>query len=273
MSIASIRSEGDLEVVVLHETHSALASIVNLELYQIGGEPPDETALFHNTVCFNLFLILTVELFAEGARSAFINSKYQNLSLVGGVKWLIARHPSEAKASGLADASSALESWLAREAPLSFWCGELGVQVEFPMVNEQLISFGANTAKHHLLRLSTLLSKLEGLCKHHGYTFTPQELVAVLDSMVEEVRSRLTYHATYLLELLGNYFLGLNRLISRRHNVWKTSGVNEIAVPTGVTSDVFRNLYGAVLVFKHYDENRILTATPQTTKYLKMRYQ
>ena len=46
-----------------------------------------------------------------------------------------------------------------------------------------------------------------------------------------------------------------------------------MVMPEGVTSDVFRNLYGDVLVFKRYDEqDRIRAFVPVTNPVLKLRY-
>ena len=90
--------------------------------------------------------------------------------------------------------------------------------------------------------------------------------------MIDEVRSRLEYHSSYLIELLGQVFLALNRLIVTRFNRNPTNQVNDMTIPAGVTSDFFKNLYGDVMVFQRYDEERILSHTPVTTRYLKMRY-
>jgi hypothetical protein len=100
--------------------------------------------------------------------------------------------------------------------------------------NDQLISFGANTAKHHLLRLAGLLGKLETLCAQGGYNFSSQELSAVLMSMIEEVRSRLLYHSSYLIELLGNVFLALNAIVKNRFAANPTNRVSEMTMPLGI---------------------------------------
>lgn len=70
-SVAAIQSEGDLEVVLLHETHSLLAEIIGPELYSV-GVPPEESVQFHTRPSFTLFLILVIEFFAEGSQSAMI---------------------------------------------------------------------------------------------------------------------------------------------------------------------------------------------------------
>lgn len=271
-SVAAIQSEGDLEVVLLHETHSVLAEVIGPELYSVGGTPPEQSVLFHTRSSFNLFLILVIEFFAEGPRSAHINQKFQNWSLLKGLRWLCDKYPDETNAAGLQKAVSQLEIWVNKEVHFQFWCPDVNADVMFSLQNEQLISFGANTAKHHLIRLSGLLEKLQSLCNGAGYTFTPQQLPAVLTCMTEEVRSRLQYHASYLLELLGEVFFALNALIRTRFDQNPTNRVNEMTVPTGVTSDAFRDLYGSAMVFKRYDDARIRLHTPVTTRYLKMRY-
>ena len=90
--------------------------------------------------------------------------------------------------------------------------------------------------------------------------------------MIEEVRSRLQYHSSYLLELIGNVFFAVNTLIKSRFAQNPTNRVNDMTMPAGVTSDVFRDLYGAVMVFKRYDDSRIRDYSPVTNCYLKMQY-
>ena len=271
-TVAAIQSEGDLEIVLLHEAHSVLAEIIGPELYSVGGTAPEQSVLFHSRSSFNHFLILVIELFAEGPRSAFINQKFQNWSLLKGLHWLCDQYPNEATVSGLQPAVQQLEIWLEKEVDFQFWCPDVSTDLIFPLKNEQLISFGANTAKHHLVRLSGLLEKLDSLCAKAGYEFVPQQLPAVLTSMTEEVRSRLQYHASYLLELIGEVFYALNSLIKARFSSNPTNRVNDMSIPDNVSSDVFRDLYGSVMVFKRYEDSRIRLHTPVTTRYLKMRY-
>lgn len=271
-SVAAIQSDADLEVVLLHEAHGVLAEIIGPELYSVGGTAPEQSVLFHTRSSFNLFLILVIEFFAEGPRSALIDQKFQNWSLLKGLRWLCDRYADEGRASGLEEAIAALETWIAKEVPIEFWCPDVDATVKFPLKNEQLISFGANTAKHHLFRLADLLGKLESLCRQAGYSFIAQQYPAVLTSMIEEVRSRLQYHSSYLIELLGHVFLALNRLIVARFNKNPTNRVTDMTIPSGVTSDVFKDLYGSIMVFKRYEESRILNHTPVTTRYLRMRY-
>ena len=247
-------------------------TIIGPELYSVGGVAPEQSVLFHTESSFNYFLILVIEFFAEGARNSLINDKFENWSLLKGLRWLCCRYPDEAKQSNLDQAISNIEDWIKRKVPFEFWCPEVNDTIRFQITNNQLISFGANTAKHHLFRLTELLGKLDNLCISAGYNFVEQQYPAILSSMIEEVKSRLQYHSSYLIELLGQTFLSLNRLIVARFDQNPTNRVMDMNIPAGVTSDVFRNLYGAVMVFKRYDEARILNHTPITTRYLKMRY-
>jgi len=271
-NIPIIRSEGDLEIVLLHETHGLLADIINPDLYFVGGTSPDQSVLFHTHSSFDLFLILLIEFIAEGQKSAYIDKKYRNLSLLTGLLWLCDKHKNEGEESGLNIAILKFNSWIKREAAIKFWCPEVDTEIEFMLSNEQLISFGANTTKHHFLRLSTLFGKLESKCNKAGYVFSPQQLSAVLPSMIDEVNNRLQYHSSYIIELLGNVFISLNALIIRRFENNPTNRVLEMEFPEGVTSDTFKDMYGSVLVFKRYERSRISNYTPITTHYLKLRY-
>ena len=86
---SSIQSEGDLEVVVLFESHELLATIIGPSLYAL---PPGGTAQPHDSCAFDLFLIRVVEVFTEGGSSASIDNKFQNWSLLGGLEWIAARY-------------------------------------------------------------------------------------------------------------------------------------------------------------------------------------
>jgi len=213
-----------------------------------------------------------VELIAEGSRSSFIGDKYQNWSLLRGLRWLCGSHDAETKECNLQTTLHNLEAWINASADVTFWCGDLQEQLKFPLLNRDLISFGANTTKHHLIRLSSMLEKLHKILSAAGYSFTAQDIVAILSSMTEEVRHRLRYHATYLLELLGNLFESLNALIDRRFRKNPTNRVDEMIMPAGVTSDVFRDLYGSVLAFKRYSPERIRDFTPTAMPLLRKPY-
>ena len=188
---AAIQSAGDLEVVLLHETHSVLAEIIGPNLYTIYGTAPEQDVTFKSEQHFNLFLILLVELTAEGPRSAFIGDKYQNWSLLRGLHWFCGTHDDETKACHLQEHLHNLETWINSSAEVTFWCPDVEVQLKFPLLNYDLISFGANTTKHHLIRLSAMLEKLHRVLSTAGYSFTAQETVGVLSSMTDEVRNRL----------------------------------------------------------------------------------
>ncbi len=273
MGIASVRSDGDLEIVILHEAHEALADLIGPDLYEVRGAPPAQEVWCRTESHFNLFIILVAEFLAEGHSSAFIDDRNQSWSLLKGLRWLCEKYPSESSSAGLDTAVSAFEFWIDRAVPTRFWCPEVNTHVEFNLSNRNLIWFGANAAKHNLLRLSQLLGKLDDHSRRAGQTFSPQELSAVLNALVTEVRSRLAYHATYIVELLGNIFFALNEMVRQRFAANPTNRTNDMVMPEGVTSDVFRDLYGSVLVFKRYTNERIRKHTPTTNPMFQLRYQ
>ena len=98
-----------------------------------------------------------------------------------------------------------------------------------------------------------------------------QHTVHVLNATIEEIRNRFTYHSTFIIEMLGTLFISINRLILGRFAENPTNRVDDMVMPEGVTSDVIRNLYGDVLVFKRYDEqDRIRAFVPVTNPVLKL---
>ncbi len=269
---AYIKSKGDLEVITLYEAHSALATIISPDLYDVLGKSPNQQITFKNEVSFDLFLILVSELFLQGRKSIRIKDKSLKLSLFESIGFLIESHLDETKNCGIDKAYKELDMWIKNEIDFEFWCGELQKQIRFSISNEQLLWFGANTVKHNLLRLSDLIMKLQEHCIKGGHNFSSQEVVATLKEFVSEIRNRLMYHSTYLVEMLGKLFESVNNLIIVRYKQNPTNDCRKMIMPLGLTSDFFCSLYGSVLVFHNYKLERIRRYTPHTTEYLKMRY-
>jgi len=271
--MVSIQSSGDLEVVVLNEAHSALASIIGPDLYKIGGEAPEQTAIFHDDPAFDLFLIFAGEFFSEGVRSANISGKYQNYSLFSALMSLAEKHQGEMQARYLHSVLEKTDAWMTREVEFEFWCPEVQTQIKLLLSRKQVLHFGNVAVKHNLLRLSDLLTKLAKWCQDADYQFSSQQLIPVFNSMNEEVRNRLRYHATYMLELLGEVFMAVNRIIVSRFDANPTNRADQTHFPSDLTDDVFRDLYSSMLVFRRYDEDkRIRAYTPACSQYLKLKY-
>ena len=155
---AVIQSEGDLEIVLLHESHGALASIVGKDLYTVSGDAPNQEIWFQDERRFDLFLVLLVELFADGRDVVTINGRRQNLGLLDGLSWLDQKYPAESEDCGLNAALTELRHWLDTETHVEVWCPDIEMQINFPITRRHLIWFGANHVKHSLLRLSGLAS-------------------------------------------------------------------------------------------------------------------
>ncbi|MXY40091.1 MAG: hypothetical protein F4Y62_09850 [Rhodospirillaceae bacterium] len=270
---AIIQSEGDLEIVLLYESHGALASIIGKGSYTISGDAPNQEIWFPDERRFGLFLILLVELFAEGRDVVTINGSRKNLGLLDGLGWLDQKHRAESEGCGLNAALTELRNWLDTETQFEVWCPDIDLQVSFPITRRDLIWFGANHEKHSLLRLSGVLSKLARKLEVAGIVVPHQHTVHVLNTAIEEIRNRLLYHSTYIIEMLGALFISINRIMLERFAANPTNRVDDMVMPEGVTSDVFRNLYGEALVFKRYDEqDRIRALVPVTNPVFKLRY-
>ena len=270
---AVIQSEGDLEIVLLHEAHGALASIIGKDLYTVSGDAPNQEIRFQDERRFDLFLVLLVDLFAEGRDVVTINGGRRNLGLLDGLGWLDQKLPVESADCGLNAALRELTNWLDAETHFEVWCPDIETQINFPITRRDLIWFAGNHVKHSLLRLSGVLSKLARKLEAADIEVPHQHTVHVLDATIEEIRGRLTYHSTFIIEMLGALFMSINRIIVERFKRNPTNRVEDMVMPEGVTSDVFRNLYGDVLVFKRYDEgDRIRVFIPVTNPILKLRY-
>lgn len=260
-----VLSAGDLEVVYLYETHDLLARIIGPEYFRLVGDE----VLFHTSGRFDDFFVHVEELLSEsGQRSSFSEAPTEQ-SLVGVGDWFVARAKSERAAPALGRASTALRTWLADAPSFRFFAAEIGRHLEFPLSRRGMIYYSANLSKHRLLRLGTLLTRLHALLESHGETLSDHELMAVRDSFQAELRLRLSFLGTQLVELLGRYFQALNQLIVERRESAGTNDARLMPMPPGLSSDVFRELYSSTLVFKSYDHSRIFDFTPTTPPHRK----
>ena len=82
MAATVIKSSGDLEIILLHEAHDTLASIIGPHLYTVLGDAPRQEIRFANVQCFDLFLIRLIEIFAEGHNVVTIDGRPMNLGLL-----------------------------------------------------------------------------------------------------------------------------------------------------------------------------------------------
>lgn len=117
-----------------------------------------------------------------------------------------------------------------------------------------------------------MLNKLTRILERNGFSIKEQEVVSVVEPFSAELESRLIYHSSYLTEMLYDYFMAINTLIITRGDIMNTNHVSKMLHPEGVSSDVYKNMYGSVIVFNRYDKSLFSQFRPITTKYLKMRY-
>jgi hypothetical protein len=269
--IYTFNSEGDLEIAVLSENLEAFYGIINPDLYTNLGQPPNQNVLFHNPSCFDLFLIRVQEVFAEGSMAVNIDGKGRNFSLLGGAIWFCERHPEESKQAGLTSAAYKLQNWLKEVKPFDFWTGQH--QLQFQLTRQDLISDGANLCKHNLLRLSQVLQKIGQRCKDAGIEVSnTSDIVSIVEPFVEELRNRLIYHASYLIEMLFDYFAAINQIVIRRKREWGTNDPRVLKYPKGVTSWSLKDLYSGTLALRSFEEDKFRAYRPTTTCSLKRRY-
>jgi hypothetical protein len=266
-----IVSAGDLEVILLYENHSLLADIISSNYYGLVGSPPSEVR-FHSSSALGDFLVHVDELFAEGRSNVEIDGQNSNQSLFGAALWFCESYRAEAEVARLYSACEQLREWISAEPVFSFWCGALDSEINFALSRRAMINFAANLHKHGLLRLGHLMERLRDRCAESGLQVLGLDIVAVRDPFIEELESRLLYLSSWLVELLGAYFLGINSVVTARYNLDRPNDVGRMRMPHGVTSDAIRDLYGSTLVFKNYHPERISGHTPTVRDLMKVRY-
>jgi len=272
MSLFNITSLGDLEVATLVEHQEAFPDILHPDLYEVLGKPPEQSILFHNEMCFDLFLIRVAELFAESASNVDIDGTKMNLSLFGAAKWFRDQHPEEAEEAQLTESIARLEKWMELEVDFEFWCSEVETQFKITMSRARMIAFAGNLTKHNMLRINKLLGTLKKHLQRNGYELEGNDILSILEPFELEYRSRLLYHSSFLAEMLYDYFWAFNTIVWGRY--WVNGSTNDhskMMFPAN-TSDPYKDMYGSTLVFRRYTHDIFGDRRPVTTRYLKTLY-
>lgn len=263
-----IGSEGDLEVTFLYETHDLLASLVGPEYYRCSSDQ----VMFHSASRFNDFYVHVDELCARGREKVPLSTGPVQMSLLDAGTWFSQHHSAEAKGAGFETAEKALQDWLDASPLFRFWGAEIGQHVEFQLSRRGMIHYAANLHKHRMLRLGSIFVGLSKLVASSGSPLSEHQVVAIRDSFVAELQNRLEYLSTRLVQLLGDYFLALNKIVGQRRVQAGTNDASRMTMPAGITSSVFRDLYSSTLVFHSYSDERILQFTPTAPLTMKAHY-
>lgn len=272
MDVSFIKTAGDLEAVILHENVQAFASIINKDLYIVGGDAPDQNILFHNSSCFDLFCIHVFELLAE--RSINLSDGENKKSLFTGAKWLADKYQERFDVSMLLDSIKVLENWLNKKPKFSFWCGDIDKQIEFNLSRRKALRYAHLISKHNLLSVNEVISALYKKCVEYDIPIKESDVLHLLDPFVEELKdNRIIYHSSYLVEMLHDYFTALNELARQLYLRSPTNILDNFIYPKDITSDTFKNLYYSALSFSNgYNKDYYASLKPSTISGLKKRY-
>ena len=261
-----ISSAGDLEVAVIHEAHSLMASIVSPLLYEVVGDSPSQIVRFKTREAFDLFAIRVVELASPSRDNVRVAGAPSNFSMLSGLQWL-GPHLTEPSAPALRDATQTLSDWLQTADRCHFWCGGLATHFTLSIQRAQLWNIFGNGIKHSFLRLQRIIDQLG--CADSGQPVTGTEVLHVLESFMSWLDGYCDFHSTMLLELVGRVLGTLNQVIVDR---WEANGrVNDsrLMKHPADTSEFFQGLHVQVIVFQRYDGARIWDLVPATSSSLQ----
>lgn len=265
-----ISTSGDLEVILLYESHDLLARVISPDYYEVIGKSSTQV-MFHNPTCFWDFWV-HVEEFIAKSRNISVEGVPKELSLLSALSWFCDVCPDEARQSGLDEAICTLTRWLDEEPFFDFYCSALDRQIGFPLSRRKMINFASNLGKHSLFRLSNLMKILRSLCEEAGVSLDGLDILAIREPLIGELQSRLNYLASVAVEKIGAVFFSLNAVMVNRYEENGTNDIRKMRIPEGVTSPAMYDLYGSALVFKSYDPERIRQYVPDVPEIMKVRY-
>jgi len=278
MNNLNLNNYGEFEALILYEAHCYLAEMIHVDFYEVHGTKPHQRAVFHNTLVYDLFIIKMVELISPS--SITISGERKNFSIMDGMGWLcFKQYPKLRTLNKLRTSYTVFNKWLNEEIEISFWCALLKRKLTIKVERNKIINWSANITKHTPFRLGLVLERMSKIYKKNNIHLNELEVLATKDDLYQKIRDDvLAYHESYIVEMLGNVFYGLNLYVKyrskQRKKIYLPIGLiaHNVKYPKSLKNDFYKELYSTTLAFKCYDDERILSYIPSTTKYLKMRY-
>lgn len=267
-----MKTEGDLEAVVIAETYDLLASVVGPYMYRVSGPPGEQQAMFQSREAQALFYVRVHEFLAD-ASLPVVDSAPANLSLFNAGLWLAQKYPDEAKSAGLDHAYGAAQAWFSIIHRVVFWAPSVRRHLRLEVPMQTLIAMRANMEKHRLLRLDREIRRLRAKCSASGCELSIVETVAAREEFEEHLRGMLNYHGTEVTENVARCFLAVYEFLRNRYMQNPTNKLDQVLCPAGVTDDVFRYMYASAVVgLSRWTERRIVESLPEIARCLKGPY-
>ena len=268
-----VTTAGDLEAVILAESHEALSDIVGPYMYTVSGDSGQQQAMFATSEVFALFYIRVHEFLADATNISPDGEVPSTLSLLNGGLWLADRYSSLAEQSGMTEAYQRARSWFDQQHRLVFWAPSVWRHLRLELSMKQLIAMRSNMEKHQLLRLNNEIKRLQSACAKSGCELTSRQAVAVRDEFEQHLQGMLHYHATEVAEMVAGCFLGLHGPVCELFKRNPSNDLSTYEYPQDISDDVFRYMHAStIFTLSRWTDGRIRASMPSTSPSFKKPY-
>lgn len=242
-------------------------------MYAVSGDRGEQQAVFASAEVHALFYIRVHEFVAASTKVPASLGGPKPFSLLSAGEWIATRHPERAEWAGLKEAQRRAQAWFDQTHRIVFWAGSLGrhLRLELPMTS--IVGMRSNLEKHQLLRLDREIRRLQSKCVESGCALSLAQAVAAREEFNAHIRGMLAYHATFVAESLGSYFLALYRFVHEIYLERPTNVLKQI-LPLSETSDeVFRYMYASTISgLSAWTEERIKASIPSISPSFRPEY-
>jgi hypothetical protein len=267
------------EEILFSENVSIMLNLLHKDLYSLPGDSKS-TLLFHDHNCHKLFFI-----YLHDYLSAEFNHPENNKSKISLFKLTMEfcrKYQNDKYFKKVVEEGELLDKFLKRER--IYKKTYLPPHILDIKTNlYELISFAGNEAKHSYFRLNTLKEKLRNFFKKNNIPeFDDKNYYEHLEYFMEYViGDRLNYHQTKVVELVGKYFLAINRMLNSKNCQRVRSARNE-AMRTSVPGQMLNiekpnnlteveEFYWKIKWVGGVKDERLISLIPETSPYLQLR--
>lgn len=260
------------EVVLLKATWDLIDSIVNFDVFLLGGEDPNSQIMFHRSSDQKYFNIVLTDFLSRTDKKAPI----KQTSYLGGLR-AISTAPSfdVGTPQSLQAAIDSFTKWLEREVEVDIWMPSIGEQVKLRLTRVTFLKMCGDLSKHNFLRAIGVAEELRDLLGKSGVPVSLEDALRAFEDFYARFHDDiLNYHSSTIAEFLNDIRWGIYEYLQpefRRSLVWESRDPPKYryTYPRDISSEFAKHCYWELM-------NDVRTAPYmrkfRVTKYLKLRY-
>lgn len=237
----------EIESIQLKVITEAIDEMVNHEAMNFPKRNTDVIVGFSSSTHKKVFNILLVDFLSNLDKGLFNNSS----SCLKALRE-VCDSPSFNASNSIACLEKnvfILKEWLEEEVSVDTWFPSIELNIDLKIRRFDFIKICGNTCKHSLGRLTKTANDLRKIFQNNGTNISEEESFLALEDFYERFHTDiLSYHASYLCEMINNIRWGIHLYLLpefQRSHTWinRDEGSYKYLIPDNIKTQFTKNCY------------------------------